>query len=97
MQEKAELPTDHAFYKQSSVPKCFSSQCNREAEASMFQNETERQLQMTNLDRRMRDAYSNSHRVISKKQAAQMKLVSVLLAVALGALVGVLLFLLGDF
>lgn len=57
----------------------------------MHQNETERQLEMNNLDQRMRDAYEEGQPVISKAQAADAGHKNFLLACALVSLIAILL------
>ncbi|WEX86977.1 hypothetical protein PZN02_003315 [Sinorhizobium garamanticum] len=63
----------------------------------MHQNETKQQFEMHKLDERMREAHKDAHRVISKKEAAQMKVANAIVAGALVVLVGGLLFLLDVF
>ncbi len=57
----------------------------------MSQSEIERQLEMHNLDQRMRDAYKEGQPVISKAQAANAGNKNFLLACALVSLIAILL------
>ncbi|WFU49239.1 hypothetical protein [Sinorhizobium terangae] len=63
----------------------------------MHQNETKQQFEMYELDERMREAHKDAQRVISRKEAAQMKVANAIVAGALVVLVGGLLFLLDVF
>ncbi|MGF6175655.1 hypothetical protein [Ensifer sp. 4252] len=57
----------------------------------MDQNETENHFQMNNLEQRMRKAYKDGQRIVSKKEAAQLGRANFLIAIALAASIGVLL------
>ncbi len=57
----------------------------------MQQNETERHVEMNNLDQRMRDAYEQGQPVISKAQAENTGRKNFLLACALVSLIAILL------
>ncbi|MGF6255629.1 hypothetical protein [Ensifer sp. LBL] len=59
--------------------------------AAMSQSETERQLEMHNLDQRMRDAYKEGQPVLSKAQAKRAGHKNFLLACALVSLIAILL------
>lgn len=56
----------------------------------MHQNETERHVEMNNLDQRMRDAYKDSQRIRSKAEAARTQRANFPIACALAVLVGLL-------
>lgn len=58
---------------------------------AMYQNETERHVEMNNLDQRMRDAYKDSQSIKSKSEAARAQRANFALACVLAVLVGLLL------
>lgn len=57
----------------------------------MRSSESEQQLQMNNLDQRMRDAYEDGQPVLSKAQAASVRHKNFLLLCGLVSLIAILL------
>lgn len=59
--------------------------------AAMEHYETEQQVELNNLDQRMRDAYKETQRVASKGEAARASRMRFLAACVLAVLIGLLL------